>query len=145
MRSLIRPFLFTSARLGLFLAVTMWIAGQWWYVLLASPRCTAELLPTGVSFSWRTVAGEWKTWARPTPFPEYGEARFEYPWIELGIVTTGGFSFPGGALLKYPAATFLSFGHWFNVTVFALFYAVLKRAYRKQTVVEPAEEQLVDV
>ena len=37
MKPLIRPFLFTVARLGLFLAVAGWVVGNWWYMCWRIP------------------------------------------------------------------------------------------------------------
>ena len=48
MKPLVRPLLFAVARLGLFLAVTVWIVGQWWTCVLAATDNAACLNHRGV-------------------------------------------------------------------------------------------------
>ena len=53
MRSLIRPFLLTVARLGLFLAVVAWIVGQWRSVSLLLPVVRGTIGAELQSDAWR--------------------------------------------------------------------------------------------
>ena len=116
MRPLIRPTLFAIARLGLFLAVVVWIVSQWWSVSI-SYGDTAYVSRDGLTFIYD----------QDSVYPSSVTVNIEYvgnlePWfsnvvhVEQPTVMVG----------------FLSFRHWFIVTAFALFYAVLKWVYRER-------------
>ena len=125
MRDLIKPTLFIVARLGLLLAVVAWIIGQWWMVKVSSQVEMSRrgwqycnVLPMEARFSiWRKT--EWHNLdVSITDFLS------ETPRTDV--------SFRGIEFRQYSAVRYLRVPHWLIVTIFALFYGVLKWVYRKR-------------
>ena len=142
MRSLIRPALFLVARLGLFLAVIAWGVSQWHVVNLRGHN----LQLTCESKAWTFDSGPW--W--PEPFHVDVSSAFlkvalndSQHWVEHywgpcpyePDVFWCGLCLYNAAEFHWklpPARLHLIAHHWFIVAFFALFYGVLKWAYRKR-------------
>ena len=141
MKPLIRPFLFAVARLGLFLAVMAWIVGQWWTIYSAIPAGHGlveiyvgdksyevsrwDVLP---STSFNITADRR---ADSLPFEVLytlfrGELRSDSCGQALLYVGPGFFTAKQGVIDG------MSIRHWLIITIFALFYGVLKWVYRKR-------------
>jgi len=146
MKTLIRPFLFIVARLGLFLTVVVWIVSQWSAVLTEVPLGTAGFVEEGwvsifiysMSKGWRVRTGAPKEIGTTLYLfcPPSSEPLPALPprWTETGF-SVGGFT-----VLHTPLATTIAIRHWLAVTSFALFYIVLRWAYRKRPEEPPAAD-----
>lgn len=134
MKNLLRMSLFIIARAGLCLAVVAWMLTRHWILILYSTVSVGAVHEgwivvcffdndSGWSFDLES-AGEVgsSTWA------------FSYPnELSSDVAISSGFSFVGVTLQTCPGfdAT-LAIRHWLVVTLFAIFYGVLKWVYRKR-------------
>jgi len=115
------------ARLGLFLAVVAWVVGQQHQGFgFAYPIVTA-IDKTGVAIAFTTECGHW------------GIREVRHMPIVLDFLD--GVNFPKDvsywslhaiAFLYDPGQVSFAIRHWLVVTIFALFYGVLKWVYRKR-------------
>ena len=146
MRELIRPTLFVIARTGLFLAIVVWILGQWWIVRGKAPcsgRCYELVIgskglvggvdsyPVGWQFSVH----------RDTP-DDMSMDSFEPESISHLRKQQGAWfvQLPGLTIFTIPAwgYTLTMVRHWLIAATFALFFGLLKWVYRKGEM-KPAE------
>lgn len=148
MRSLTRPFLFAVVRLGLFIAVVAWIAGQRWEVdgtMVGGPVeriAVSELgwtatnrMPIEVFFGSGTI-----DWIAVVPhrmetrdwFGDYhhGQAYCSRPWRVPGL----SFQHLDGLTSGYYWG--LAVRHWFIVLLLCLWHVGLSRVYRKREPVD---------
>ena len=141
MRSLIRPFLFAVARLGLFLAVVAWIVGQWW----------AIQIQTGLGWNLSGGSNGFAAFQHqrnePADVTVDGHSRdhlfafppiFEDPYggIYRGFSKLGVTYFYGGK----PKWTILSVRHWLITSSLLTFNLLLHFIYRKRPEGEPCED-----
>ena len=112
MKSLIRPFLFAAARLGLFLAVTAWIVGQWRMFRIDIPFQIGGITVLCHVDDWAIL--HWTgniEWHFLTSHPRPGvDWHQEYDKHQIHLVIR----------------------HYLIVTSFALFYGLLKLLYRNR-------------
>lgn len=134
MRPLIRPGLFAFARLGLFLSVAAWLVTQYWWLRVGSPWLIGDVLPGGYVAGFGYPADDWGIEARPV------SRKAELSWVFRDPITGPYMNLPrldtafhrfGVTFADYGQLGHLSVRHWLVVTVFALFYALLKWFYRK--------------
>ena len=125
MRSLIRPALFTFVRLGVFLAVVAWVVAQWYQV---------EFRNTRVFFAVQLNSAGWLVselplfiGGPPTSTLDTDPDSFQAVALKPSQIDAFGISAEFRSLTRY-----LLVRHWLIVTVFALFYAVLKWVYRER-------------
>ena len=127
MRSLIRPLLFAIARLGLFLAVVAWIAGQRveWYsvlcpvpsgsagIIVRSETCTFGHVQHAIPITWYTandLDGSNATWHRRV----WSAVKWTGHSVEIS--------------------------HWLLTVMFLVFTVLLRFLYRKSPDAEPCED-----
>ena len=149
MRELIRPGLFWMARLGLFLSVVAWGLGQWWHAKAACSFGTTLLSEHGwyVQNSGRTRKMRLSIVPIESVLPSNKlviDWRFNRvnaaPIDHEGFLTSVYFNgssmseFSGVVVINTPFLRHWSIStrHWLIVTIFALFYGVLKWGYRKR-------------
>lgn len=116
MSGLIRPALLLVARLGLFLSIAAWILGQVWSfdsLSFTSPTysCFLELNSSGWKLDYEVPS--------PVSLPTHESVR-QLPGIS--------FQFANGV--------YVYVCHWLIVTVFALFYGLVKWKYRKRAIAD---------
>lgn len=156
MRALIRPTLFMIARLGLFLVVVAWIAGQWWHAKASHPFgttlltehgwCTMSLGPT---IKLRLAAQAIENILPPNKlvndwrFNRVVAAPVDLEGFLTSVYLRGSTmsELPGIVVIKTPFLGHwsVSFLHWLVVTIFALFNGVLMFIYRRRPEVKPCE------
>ena len=149
MRSLVRPFLFTVARLGLFLAVTAWIMGQRWTIYSTIPAVygVVEICVGDRSYevSWWDVLSSTSfniganRRTDPLPFEVLytlfrGELRSDSCGQELLYVGPGFFTAKQGVIDG------ISIRHWLVTTIFLTFNITLHIIYRKRPEIQPCED-----
>ena len=127
MRSLIRPALFAVARLGLFLSVVAWVVGHWWEVEIAGLCGSATMTWPGHLISFHTEGWypfEVTCTERPQikSWQSFGES---FDLFEERC------ALPGVGFMPQSTSVMgmLSIRHWLVVTIFAVFYGVLKWVY----------------
>ena len=76
MRNLIRPTLFAAARLGLFLAITAWIVGQWWIFELGHTNYWMASGPGGIVVVRTNLSPP--AWYRYTALDSSNDLRAKY-------------------------------------------------------------------
>ena len=149
MRSLIRPILFTAARLGTFLAVVSWILGQWWFlhVSVPDPMAARAFDLSFCSHGW--VLG-WMSRSKPrfhtSVVPRNGFCPVGWAFVDYSQESANSNYrvAPGLNLCHVPLIgrgmswMSVSVRHWLNVVCFTLFYAVLKFIYRRRPESAPA-------
>ena len=122
MRSLIRPTLFMVARLGLVLSVVAWAVGQW--RMSHSLGTGTHLVASAGVISVIHDADGWDVTGGDLSQPAY-----------FGYVLRVDGSMPRPIrfwINRDRRSCRLEIRHWLVVTLFALFYGVLKWAYRKR-------------
>lgn len=134
MRSLIRPGLFWVARIGLFLAVVAWIVAQSWMVQGSITGPNAVLCPSGFAITLDADSDPWIE-SLPTDFSHVHQLDNCFSVDPKGDYReTFQSYFPGVAytthLVPFGGSKILTIRHWLIVTMFALFYGVLKWVYR---------------
>ena len=132
MRELIRPALFLVARLGLFLAIVAWVAGQF---SLMSNYIGVIQIGTGPQ---NFVIAQWN----PVLLDRIPQPKLDYrptdDWDVLGMITykTIAEFIPGVRLCRSPGRSVIHNAiivrHWLVVTIFGLFNGVLMWVYRKR-------------
>lgn len=143
MFELIRPTLFITARLGLFLALTMWLVNQWYYLEIETSCPGGNLrIVTDVDSVWFTVYPDpisWTTFAvEKRESGEWGGAfktfqdrteRFQRKWVDG--------PFPGTIKdLNWRGEPMGFIVHYFLiVTVFVVLNVFLHWSYRKRGVI----------
>ena len=133
MKPLIRPTLFTVARLGLFLSLSACVITQWWE-LEGAIRCGAPVVIVGHprGFLLSIFPPNQRTWyvtARPVEDDAWWTHLEE---VEKVVPYDFGFQTVGLTVDLGPNAPFTSIRHWLIVSIFVLFYGVLKLVYRKR-------------
>lgn len=114
MKPIIRPFLFAAAWLGLFLAVTAWIAGQWRMFRVDIPDQIGGVSVFCHVDDWVIIHWEGNIkWYFLMSHPRLG-----VDWHH--------------ALLNHPPHLIIR--HYLVVTSFVLFYGILKWVYRNRCV-----------
>ena len=139
MRSLIRPMLFMVARLGLFFALVAWIASQWWSVdaqVGPDDLClTLVVLPDFVGGGIESNVRSNRIEVESVEAGKGPPSIFNQDFIQRKRQQPGCFAIllPPGVILGYDTSRGIAVAirHWINVTLFALFYGVLKWVYRK--------------
>ena len=137
MGSLIRPALFMVARIGLVLSVAAWVVGQWRFINFRIPvmhyTCKIELGDLGCVFAFGNMvpANRFRVY---TSLPRETGSLFDLVnYLDGYADGHAARSIDGiGAVLTRPAEVWCFWHHWINVTLFALFYGVLKWVYRKR-------------
>ncbi len=130
MRSLIRFFLFTVARLGLFLAVVAWIIGQWRTIEGTGFNVVVGVCEPGVVIWVIHESHEWtveETGARSKfdcMFDQGEETDERVLQLRFGPVAYWGL----------PGWRTVSVKHWLMVSIFALLYCVVKWVYRNRKI-----------
>ena len=134
MRELIRPGLFSVARLGLLLSVFAWIIGQFWLMqigpLQSVDRGIVIVLPPRPTATWMP---------RVAPHAESRFLNMVFNPQQLAESVSDTFEVhqvPGAAfVVERSAATayLLAIRHWLIVGLFAVFYATLKCAYLRHS------------
>lgn len=134
MRELIRPTLFMIVRLGLFLAVVTWGAGQTWQGFGLAYPIAAAIDKTGVGIAitaenqgWRIV----KDRHTPSVLNFLGGVGLPSDVSFLSLHVT--------AFLSGSGRVCFAIRHWFIVTIFVLFNGVLIWVYRKRPEIQPRE------
>ncbi|MFY9252480.1 MAG: hypothetical protein WAO83_03420 [Fuerstiella sp.] len=151
MNYLTRFFLFMVARLGLFIAVELWLASFWWGF-----DCTGSVLgrsvelvvcDKGIAVAKSDLAGLPLEYRFSTP-EDVGEARWVFEPSDKDLQSAEFTQpFPGINCMKGPSAFIVSVRHWIPIVVFAAFYATLRFVYRKPkgaVVADPVVVEAVD-
>jgi hypothetical protein len=114
MKSIIRPFLFAAARLGLFFAVTAWIAGQWRMFKITIPFQIGGMTVLCHVDDWAILhwTGDTK-WGFLVSHPRIG-VDWHKEYFNHGI--------------------HIVIRHYLVVTSFVLFYGLLKWVYRNRSI-----------
>ena len=128
MRELIRPALFLVARVGLFLSLLAWSLGHMWQGVGVVYGFAGVLDQTGIG------VGLDRKSTRTAIIPRAGETMTTQQFLD------GVHSRPGDWGLRLHVIAFnvraseaaIAMQHWLIVTIFALFYGVLKWVYRKR-------------
>ena len=132
MKNLLRMSLFIIARAGLCLAVVAWIAGQWWGTIaegsLSQLSCGLGMESNG--FILQVATRPVTACIRPLGKGELASVNmyFESTAAEIGATQL----LPGAKVLSGSGEYCLFVHHYFTITLFALFYGVLKWVYRKR-------------
>ena len=133
MRALIRPTLFASARLSLFLAVIAWIAGQWFrldtgpFELHSRHTIRAVVEPQGIVI--RFADDRFTEIARYIASESYDEG-YEFEFDEHGS-TWAMWTTSSDGLESY-----IAIRHWIIVTVMVAINLLLHFLYRKRSTEE---------
>lgn len=128
MQELIKPGLFWVVRLGLLLSVVAWIVGQGWQGVGVAFRACGVIDQTGLVVQCHKSLGEgWGLHEEPNlTVTQNFLAPHKVPpdalYLGLSVLAIH---------LEDSGAAF-GIRHWFLVTIFVLFYAVLKWVYRKR-------------
>ena len=142
MRSLAKPGLFWMARIALVLSVVAWGVGQYWTCGLTlgifNTTAIIDLSSPGLIMRLSTFrAVPWQIEATKSPtddqvdFTRYAFDEGIFPAVGIG----GGMAQNKGFGYVYTNNEFvriLAIRHWLIVTIFALFFGLLKWAYRKR-------------
>ena len=128
MRELIRPALFLVARVGLFLGVVAWVVGQTWQGVGFTPGCGAIVDQHGVIVGINTPSD--RGWGGE----EISGTMLvkEFLSVRDTLPGTRYWGFGAFAVLQETGSVIIAFRHWLIITIFALFYGVLKWVYRKR-------------
>lgn len=147
MRELIRPTLFLVARLGLFFALVAWIGGQWQETECCIPLSSGQFDLGNCARGWifkhhsRKQGPGYSFGAVREPDPvdplRFGEDFFltnmtmDYLFHDPPPVAVS-LNVAGVVAGEMWGQRFLTTRHWLIITIFALFYGVLKWVYRKR-------------
>ena len=135
MRPLIRPFLFTAARLGLLFAVLAWIVGQWWTVEIEASALKVMICPEGV------VIGKGFELLPAVDICESERGRCAWQFQPFNLlhddrVTT--IQYPGFVLLYEYLE--ISLHHWLFTSILIAFNLLLHFIYRKRREIRTCED-----
>ncbi len=135
MKSLIRPFLFTIARLGFFLVVTAWIVGQWWYVHFNFPApgggCFLSTSPSGLVVGHYQDPLEWQ--CRIIRVPDSNRER-----RQLGVFDPT--ELPFGISFMWNYGPVIAISHWLTTFIFLAFNILLHIIYHKRSERQPCDD-----
>ena len=131
MRELIQPTLFIIARTGLFLAVVLWVVGQWWHKMGVFYGAVGVLDNAGVAVGFQlSYVPFCNTYNRTLVDSFLNAADLKAPrYFSLGAV---------GFYIQ-PQSGCLAVRHWLIVTIFAAFNIVVHFIYRKRPEVQSCE------
>ncbi len=152
MKPLIRPFLFTVARLGVFLAVTAWIVGQWWIFEVGHTRYWLAAGPHGI-VAVRTNLSP-PDWYRYVAYDSSNDLRAQYlaegypdtfgrlpkvtaivDWdhfVAMPFSESVNWSSCGVHFRRWSMGSSVSLSHLLIVSILVFFHAVLVLIYRKR-------------
>lgn len=128
MRELIRPTLFMVAKLGLFLSVVAWVASQWIQLHLILDSAVSATME-----SKRFVAVD-RSEPSCLPLTTLLTCRADEAFETLTEIESepDTFGFCGWSHNESSFGLQIAVRHWLIVSVFALFYGVLKWVYGKR-------------
>ena len=134
MRGLIRPALFWVARLGLLFSVMAWLIGQRWTVVERWPL-DRNICVAFVDKGW--VLSRW-TWGAVVDWNfriaelSPHDATWSVAVPDTNIKGVNSYRAVGVVWTRQTNGQSIAIRHWLIVTIFAVFYGVLKWVYRKR-------------
>ena len=137
MKTLVRPFLFAVARLGLFFTVVAWVVRCNFVAYAMAPRLGALIAPEGMALAIPSAPEMWDAKYAPT---SHSERIYWHRWLfELpsdrsrSYRQSSGFSIGGLTGQQNSDGLFLSVHHGIVFTGFAMINVLLSFIYRRKS------------